>query len=153
MFRLIWPPGESDHLHPQTGVPTWIGWGRAHSILLTRRKNQNAQSSKWFAEGWVCILQQVPIVTTPQKTFNPRNRVPFHFFGPKNQKVDLKVPFSNSKNSIIFNDLLAVASEHKSEKFFFVFKFLKIFENFNIFKKKNLIPPWATTVICISKRS
>ena len=33
----------------------------------------------------------------------------------------LKVPFSFSINTIIFNDLLAGDSEHKSEKFFFVF--------------------------------
>jgi hypothetical protein len=48
----------------------------------------------------------------------------FTFLGQKSQKVDLKVPFSISKNSNIFNDLLAGASEHKSEKFFC----LQIFE-------------------------
>ena len=44
----------------------------------------------------------------------------FTFLGPKKQKVDLKVPFSISKNSIILNDLLAGAFEHKSEKFFYL---------------------------------
>ena len=48
----------------------------------------------------------------------------FTFLGQKSQKVDLKIPFSFSKDSNIFNDLLAGASEHKSDRFFFVFKFL-----------------------------
>ena len=66
------------------------------------------------------------------------SEIEFHFLflGQKSQKVDLKASFSFSKNSIILNDLLAGASEHKSEKFFFVFKFLKYFEIFNILKKE-----------------
>ena len=96
-----------------------------------------------------------------QKLFISEIEFRFTFLCLKNQKVDLKVPFSNSKYSIIFNDLLAGASKHKSERFFFnfffvfkflslnflslnfcllifvfkffVFKFLKYFEIFNIF--------------------
>ena len=49
----------------------------------------------------------------------------FTFLGQKSKKADLKVPFSFLKNSIIFNDLQAGASEYKSEKFFF---YLQIFE-------------------------
>ena len=51
----------------------------------------------------------------------------FTFLGQKSQKVDLKAPFSFFKNWIIFNDLLAGATEHKSENIFFC---LQIFENF-----------------------
>ena len=45
----------------------------------------------------------------------------FTFLGQKGQKEDLKAHFSFSKSSIVFNDLLARASENKSEKFFFFF--------------------------------
>ena len=55
--------------------------------------------------------------------------------GTRFQKRKLKVPFSISKNSIIFNDLLEWAFEHKSEKFFCLQIFLKIFENFWKFLK------------------
>ena len=48
----------------------------------------------------------------------------FHFFGPKKPKSRPQSTLSFSKNSIIFNDLLAGASEHKSEKFFLVFKLM-----------------------------
>ena len=80
----------------------------------------------------------------------------FTFLGQKSQKVDLIAPFSFFKNWIIFNDLLAVASDYKTEKFFFVFKFLKFFEIFwnffwiKLFFKKEFNPPWASTIICVS---
>ena len=125
LIRLIWPPGESDAPQTKIGVPRRIGWGRAHSILLRPCKNRNAQSSKWFGLGWICMLLQVPTSTTRPNTFHFWNRVPFHFFWPKKPKVDLKAPFSFSKNSNIFNDLLAGAYEQISENFF-----LQIFENF-----------------------
>ena len=55
-----------------------------------------------------------------QKLFIFEIEFRFTFLSQKSRKVDLKVPFSNSKNSMIFNDLLAVASEHKFEKNFFL---------------------------------
>ena len=43
----------------------------------------------------------------------------FTFLGPKKPKSRSQSTPFDSKNSIIFNDLLAGDSEHKSEKFFF----------------------------------
>ena len=79
---------------------------------------------------WVARYNSFPPRRHVQKLFIFEIEFRFTFLGQKSRKVDLKVPFSFSKNSIIFNDLLAGASEHKSEKFFFVFKFLKYFEIF-----------------------
>ena len=136
LFRLIWPPEGSDAPKPKTGYPAYIAEVEHIPFFWDAARTKNAQSSKCSGEGYICTLQQVPTSTTRPKTFHFWNRVPFHFLGQKSQKEDLKVPFSISKNSFNFNDLLARASEHKSE-FFFVFKFSKKLK-FLIFLKKRI---------------
>ena len=46
LFQLIWPTGESDHPQTKISIPLEIGWGRAHSIILIRRKNQKCSELK-----------------------------------------------------------------------------------------------------------
>jgi len=130
LFRLIWPPGELDHQQTKIRIPWSLGWGRAHSILLRRRKNQKcSELSKIFGPYIGLHATTGSHLDDMSKHFSfLKSSSVSLFLGPKSQKVDLKVPFSNSKNSNIINDLLAGASEHKSEKFFFVFKFLKYFD-------------------------
>ena len=146
---LYGPRGSRTHLKPKSGYPCWRLRSSTFHSFETPQEPKMLKALNDLARGLICTLQQVPTSTTRPNTFHFWNRVPFHFFGQKSQKVDLKVPFSVSKNSIIFNDILERDSCHKSDNFFC----LQIFENiwnFNIFKKKNLIPPWATIVICIS---
>ena len=116
------------------------GWGRAHSILLRRRKNRKCSELSKICPWWVCTLQQVPTSMTVQTLFISEIEFRFTFLGQKSQKVDLKAPFSISKNSIIVNDLLAGASEHKSEKFFLSSNFWNFLKFLIFFKKRIWFP-------------
>ena len=150
LFRLIWPPGKSDHPQTQIGIPRPHGWGRARSILLRRRKNRKCSEIKMIYP-WVGLHATTGShLDDTSKHFSFLKSSSISLFLQKSRKALVKVPFSISKNSIISNDLLAGASEHKS---FFCLHIFDNIWNFNNLRKKNLIPPWASTVICISKRS
>ena len=150
------PGGVGRTPKPKTGYPDQAAEVEHIPFFWDAARTENAQCSKWFPPGWVCTLQQVPPRRHLQKLFIFEIEFRFTFLGQKSQKVDLKVPFSFSKNSIIFNDLLA-GFLSINLRIFFVFNLIEIifdfFWNKFFFLKKNLIPLWATTVIWISKQS
>ena len=110
---LYGPRGSRTHPKPKSGYPSGAAEVEHIQFFWDAARTENAQSSKRFIHGWVCKLQQLPTSTTRPKTFHFWNRVPFHFFGPKKPKSRPQSTFSISKNSIIFNDLQAGATEHK----------------------------------------
>ena len=86
LFRLIWPPGESGHRQTKEGYPALMVIVEHIRFFWVAVRTKNAQSSKWFAAGYICTLQQAPTSSIPPKTFYFWNRVPFHFFGLKKPK-------------------------------------------------------------------
>ena len=124
LFRLIWPRGSRKP--PPTPRPPHPNQG----TLLTRLRSSTPHSFespqepkmlralKDFKKAIIARYNRLPPRRHVRILFIFEIEFRFTFMGQKSQKVNLKVPFSNSKNSIIFNDLLARASEHKSEKFF-----------------------------------
>ena len=80
---LYGPRRSRTHPKPKTVYPASAAEVEHIPFFWDAARTKNAQSSKWFAAGYICTLQQVPTSTTPPKTFHFWNRVPFHFFGPK----------------------------------------------------------------------
>jgi hypothetical protein len=133
-------PGESDHAQTKKGIPSSLGCSWVHSILLRRRKNRKCSELKMFG----------PCLRLHATTGSHLDDTSKHFSFLKSSSVSLfwtKKPKSRPQSTLfefqysnIFNDLLAMASEHKSEKFFC----LQIFENiwnFNILRKKEFDSP------------
>ena len=80
---LYGPRGSRTHPKPKTGYPAPAAEVEHIPFSWCAVRTKNAQIFKWFAEGYICTLQQVPTSTTPPNTFHFWNRVQFHFFGPK----------------------------------------------------------------------
>ena len=118
----------------------WLRSSTFHSFE-TPQEPKMLRALNIFPVGRFARYNRFPPRRHVQTLFISEIEFRFTFLCQKSQKEDLKVPFSISKNSIILNDLLGgLLSINLKSFFFFVFKFLKYFEIFNIFKKKNLIP-------------
>ena len=127
-------PGESDPPPPKSGHPPDMAEVEHTPFFRVAARTKNAQSSKWLAPILGYTLQQLPPRQHVRILFIFEVEFRFTFMGQKSQIKDLQAPFPFLKNPIIFNDLLAGASEHKYKKFF-VFNFL----NQILFLKSNLI--------------
>ena len=138
LFRLIWPPEGSDAPQTKNGIPPPHAAIVEHiPFFWVAARTENAQSSKWFGASYNCTLQQFPPRRHVQKLFIFEIEFRFTFLDHKILKVDLKVPFSNSKNSMIFNDLLVGIICINLKSFFLSSNFWNILK-FSIFLKKRI---------------
>jgi hypothetical protein len=118
LFRLIWPPGSRTTPKSKSGYPApYLRSSTFHSFE-TPKEPKMLRAQNDLPEGASARYNSFPTRWHVQKL--SIQEIEFHlaFLNLISQKVDLKVPFSFSKNSIIFNDLLEGASEHKFENFF-----------------------------------
>jgi hypothetical protein len=117
LYRLRGGGGGRTTSKPKSGYPSRSAEVETfHS--LRRRKNRKCSELKMFSPRVYFHATTGPHLDDTSEHFKSKKSSFFLFLDQNSQKVDLKVFFSFSKNTIIFNDLLAGASEHKSEKFF-----------------------------------
>ena len=123
---LYGPRGSRTHPHPKSGYPRPRLRSSTFNSFETPQEPKMLRALKDLRKAIFARYNRFPPRRHAQILFIFEIEFRFTFFDQKSQKVDLKVPISNSKNSIILNDLLAGASEHKSEIFFYL-QILEIF--------------------------
>ena len=136
LFRLIWPPEGSDQPQTKNGIPLFFGWGRAHSILLRRRKNRKCSELKMLGGRLYLHATTGSHLIDKSKNFSFLKSSSVSLFWakkPKSRPQSTLFEFQKL-NNFQWSFSRGGASEHKFEKIFFYF-YLFLSSNFwNILK-------------------